>query len=78
MWFIISMVYMTTAGAPEILVYKTIYQDKITCQKIYQDNPTPFINELSNIKPQAKRVSFKCVDAMQLNELKRQNKIKKL
>ena len=78
MWFIISMIYMTTAGAPEILVYKTVYKDKISCQRVYQDKPQPLINELSKIKPQAKSMSITCVDATQLNELKRQNKIKKL
>ena len=78
MWFIISMIYMTTAGAPEILVYKTVYKDKISCQRVYQDKPQPLINELSKIKPQAKRMSFKCVDRQNLIELKKQNKIKNL
>lgn len=78
MWFIISMVYMTNAGAPEILVYKTIFKDKTSCQRVYQNRPQPLINELSRIKPQAKRMSFKCVDRQTLIELKRQNKIKNL
>jgi hypothetical protein len=78
MWFIISMIYMTTAGAPEILVYKTVYKDKISCQRVYQDKPQPLINELSNLKPQAKSMSITCVNATQLNELKTQNKIKNL
>jgi hypothetical protein len=69
---------MTTAGAPEILVYKTVYKDKISCQRVYQDKPQPLINELSNLKPQAKSMSITCVNATQLNELKTQNKIKNL
>jgi hypothetical protein len=69
---------MTMAGAPEILVYKIIFKDKTSCQRVYQDKPQPLINELSRIKPQAKRMSFKCVDRQTLIELKRQNKIKNL
>ena len=73
------MIYMNSGNvAPEILVYKTVYKDKLSCQRIYQDNPKPFINELSYLKPQAKSMSITCVDATQLNELKRQNKIKNL
>jgi hypothetical protein len=79
MWFIISMIYMNSGNvAPEILVYKTVYKDKTSCQRIYKDNPKLFINELSNLKPQAKSMSITCVNATQLNELKTQNKIKNL
>jgi hypothetical protein len=63
---------------PEILVYKSIFKSKESCQRVYQDNPRPFINELSNLKPQAKSMSITCVDAKTLNDLKLQNKIKKL
>jgi hypothetical protein len=79
MWFIITIIYMNYGNIePEILVYKSIFKSKESCQRVYQDNPKPFINELSNLKPQAKSMSITCVDAKTLNDLKLQNKIKKL
>ena len=79
MWFIISIIYMNYGNIePEILVYKSIFKSKESCQRVYQDNPKPFINELSNLKPQAKSMSITCVDAKTLNDLKLQNKINKL
>lgn len=79
MWFIISIIYMNYGNIePEILVYKSVFKSKESCQRVYQDNPKPFINELSNLKPQAKSMSITCVDAKTLNDLKLQNKIKKL
>ena len=79
MWFMISMIYMNYGNvAPEILVYKTVYQDKYSCQRLYQDKPQVLINEMAKLKPRAVSISFTCVDALQLNNLKLNNKIKKL
>ena len=80
MWFIISMVYMSTiAGTvPEILVYKKVYNDKPSCQAVYQKKPQPFIDVISQLKPNARRVSFSCVDRKLLMELKQNYTIKNL
>ena len=79
MWFMISMVYMHFGNVqPEILVYKTIYKDKASCQKVYQANSQRVIDDLFELRPQAKSMSITCVDRQVLNELKLSNKIKKL
>ena len=75
----ISMIYMNYGNvAPEILVYKKIYNNKISCQQIYQEKPQIFIDEMTKLKPHAKSISFTCVNAIQLQKLKQQNKIKNL
>ena len=80
MWFIISMVYMSTIAGidPEIYVYKKIYNNKINCQAVYQNNPQPFINQMTEMRPHAIRLSFKCVDRKLLMEMKQLNRLKNL
>lgn len=80
MWFIISMVYMSTliGTAPEILVYKKTYNNKASCQEVYQKKPQPFIDEISKLKPNARRLSFSCVNMKTLVKLKKENKVKNL
>ena len=80
MWFIISMVYMNTltGTVPEILVYSKVYKDKPTCQAVYQNKPHPFIDEISQLQPNARRLSFSCVDRKLLMELKQNYQIKNL
>ena len=79
MWFMISMVYMHFGNVqPEILVYKTIYKDKVSCQKVYQLNSQRVIDDLFKLRPEAKSMSITCVDRQVLTELKLSNKIKKL
>lgn len=80
MWFIISMVYMSTMSGtiPEILVYKKIYKDKSSCQEVYQNNPQPFINQMTKLRPNAIRVSLKCVDRKLLMEMKQNDRLKKI
>ena len=80
MWFIISMVYMSTiAGvSPEIFVYKTTFEDKATCQAVYQNNGQPFIDQMTKLKPNMKNMSIVCVDLQTLQDLKKANKMKKL
>tara|TARA_Y100001937_G_C7099746_1_gene321921 strand:+ start:902 stop:1126 length:225 start_codon:yes stop_codon:yes gene_type:complete len=74
------MVYMSTMSGtiPEILVYKKIYKDKPSCQSVYQKKPQPFIDEISQLKPNATRISFSCVDRKLLMELKQNYQIKNL
>ncbi len=79
MWFMISMVYMHFGNVqPEILVYKTMYDDKTTCQKVYQLNSQKVIDDLFKLKPQAKSMSITCVSRQVLRELQITNKVKKL
>lgn len=79
MWFMISMVYMHFGNVqPEILVYKTIYKDKASCQKVYQLNSQKVIDDLFTLKPEAKSMSITCVSRQVLSELQITNKIKKL
>lgn len=79
MWFIISLVYMQFGNVqPEILVYKAVYKDKASCQKVYQEQPQKFMDEIFMLRPKAKSMSFSCVDKQLLNELKLSNKVKKL
>ena len=69
---------MHTVAAPEILVYKTAYNSRSQCNSVSQAYPSPLIDQLSSKRPQAKRLSLRCVDLEELLQLKRNNKIKNI
>lgn len=78
MWFLISMVYMTAVGSPEIFVYKKVFPDKEVCQAVYYANGDPFVDQMLKIKPKMLNMSLTCVDRETLNQLKLNNKMKNL
>jgi len=75
MWFIVCLIYMNTAAAPEIVVYKTTYNTQSQCHSVSQAYPSPLIDHLARKRPQAKRLSLRCVDVEQLLQLKASNRI---
>lgn len=79
MWFIVSLIYMNVStAAPEILVYKQTYTSLSECQAVYEHYPNALTDHLERLKPQAKRMSLKCVDSNELLRLKDNNRMQRL
>lgn len=78
MWFLISLVYMTQVGNPEIFVYKKTFQDKASCQAVYQASGTPFTDQMLSIRPNMQNMSLVCVDRQTLIDLKQNYNMKGL
>ena len=76
MWFIVSLIYMNVStAAPEILVYKETYSSLDSCHTVSQAYPSPLIDHLQRLKPQANRISIRCVTLEQLLFLKNNNRM---